>query len=122
VKFLAAIPVAQTRRLPQFARGQAAVRRRRAAISTTLLAANGVSREVRARLQSHRVTGVRALHHDGKDQIDEPPHAIEAMVNAVREATALAAQIDSGVLLSAALRSGPARGVTVQQSSARPSQ
>ena len=37
----------------------------------TLLAANGVSREVRGHLQSHGLTGVQARHYDGHDYMPE---------------------------------------------------
>ena len=37
----------------------------------TLLAANGVSQEVRGHLQSHGLTGVQARHYDGHDYMPE---------------------------------------------------
>jgi len=46
----------------------------------TLLAANGVSREVRAHLQSHGLTGVQARHCDGHDYMPEKRQAIEVLV------------------------------------------
>jgi integrase len=49
----------------------------------TLLAANGVSREVRGHLQSHGLTGVQARHYDGHDYMAEKRKAIEILVNEV---------------------------------------
>ena len=46
----------------------------------TLLAANGVSREVRGHLQSHGLTGVQARHYDGHDYMPEKRQAIEVLV------------------------------------------
>ncbi|PKO62873.1 MAG: integrase, partial [Betaproteobacteria bacterium HGW-Betaproteobacteria-17] len=42
----------------------------------TLLAREGVSREVRGHLQSHGLTGVQARHYDGHDYIPEKRHAL----------------------------------------------
>jgi integrase len=49
----------------------------------TLLCANGVSREVRAHLQSHGLTGVQARHYDGHDYMPEKRKAIEILVREV---------------------------------------
>ena len=49
----------------------------------TLLAANGVSREVRGHLQSHGLTGVQARHYDGYDYMPEKRKAIEILVREV---------------------------------------
>jgi integrase len=49
----------------------------------TLLAANGVSREVRGHLQSHGLTGVQARHYDGHDYMPEKRKAIEILVREV---------------------------------------
>ena len=46
----------------------------------TLLAANGVSREVRGHLQSHGLTGVQARHYDGHDYMAEKRKALELLV------------------------------------------
>ena len=46
----------------------------------TLLAANGVSREVRGHLQSHGLTGVQARHYDGHDYMAEKRNALEVLV------------------------------------------
>ena len=43
----------------------------------TLLAASGVSREVRGHLQSHGLTGVQARHYDGHDYMPEKRAALE---------------------------------------------
>lgn len=49
----------------------------------TLLAANGVSREVRDRLQSHGLTDVQARHYDGHDYMPEKRQAIENLIREV---------------------------------------
>jgi integrase len=49
----------------------------------TLLAANGVSREVRGHLQSHGLTGVQARHYDGHDYMPEKRRAIEVLLREV---------------------------------------
>ena len=49
----------------------------------TLLAANGVSREIRGHLQSHGLTGVQARHYDGHDYMPEKRQAIEILVREV---------------------------------------
>ena len=49
----------------------------------TLLAANGVSREVRGHLQSHGLTGVQARHYDGHDYMPEKHSAIEVVLREV---------------------------------------
>jgi integrase len=46
----------------------------------TLLAANGVSREVRGHLQSHGLSGVQARHYDGHDYMSEKRTAIEILM------------------------------------------
>lgn len=51
----------------------------------TLLAANGVSREVRGHLQSHGLTGVQARHYDGHDYMPEKRVALEVLVREVCE-------------------------------------
>lgn len=45
----------------------------------TLLAANGVSREIRGQLQSHGLTGVQARHYDGHDYMPEKLLALEKL-------------------------------------------
>ncbi len=45
----------------------------------TLLAAHGVSREVRGHLQSHGLTGVQARHYDGHDYMREKARALEIL-------------------------------------------
>ncbi len=45
----------------------------------TLLAANGVNREVRGHLQSHGLTGVQARHYDGHDYMPEKLRALEKL-------------------------------------------
>lgn len=52
----------------------------------TLLAANGVPREVRGHLQSHGLTGVQARHYDGHDYMHEKRAALDIVVRAVCEA------------------------------------
>ena len=49
----------------------------------TLLAANGISREIRGHLQSHGLTGVQARHYDGHDYMPEKRHALEALHAAI---------------------------------------
>jgi integrase len=46
----------------------------------TLLAREGVSREVRGHLQSHGLTGVQARHYDGHDYVPEKLQALELFV------------------------------------------
>jgi hypothetical protein len=48
-----------------------------------LLAANGVTREVRGPLRSHGLTGVQARHYDGHDCMPEKRQAIEILVREV---------------------------------------
>ena len=45
----------------------------------TLLAAMGISREVRGHLQSHGLTGVQARHYDGHDYMPEKRRALEVL-------------------------------------------
>lgn len=45
----------------------------------TLLAAQGVSREVRGHLQSHGLTGVQARHYDGHDYMPEKRLALDIL-------------------------------------------
>lgn len=45
----------------------------------TLLAANGVTREIRGHLQSHGLTGVQARHYDGHDYMREKRGALELL-------------------------------------------
>lgn len=49
----------------------------------TLLAREGVSREVRGHLQSHGLTGVQARHYDGHDYVPEKRKALEILVGTV---------------------------------------
>jgi integrase len=49
----------------------------------TLLAANGISREVRGHLQSHGLTGVQARHYDGHDYKQEKCRALEIVFDDV---------------------------------------
>jgi hypothetical protein len=46
----------------------------------TLLAAQGVSREVRGQLQSHGLTGAQARHYVGHDYIREKGRALEILL------------------------------------------
>jgi hypothetical protein len=46
----------------------------------TLLAANGISREIRGHLQSHGLTGVQARHYDGHDYMPEKRKALEVLL------------------------------------------
>jgi integrase len=52
----------------------------------TLLAANGISREVRGHLQSHGLSGVQARHYDGHDYMCEKRQALEFLLNDLRMA------------------------------------
>ena len=45
----------------------------------TLLAARGVSREVRGHLQSHGLTGVQTRHYDGHDYMAEKRSALDIL-------------------------------------------
>ncbi len=45
----------------------------------TLLAAQGISREIRGHLQSHGLTGVQARHYDGHDYMPEKRMALEVL-------------------------------------------
>lgn len=45
----------------------------------TLLAASGISREVRGHLQSHGMTGVQARHYDGHDYMPEKRQALQTL-------------------------------------------
>ena len=49
----------------------------------TLLAASGISREIRGHLQSHGLTGVQARHYDGHDYLPEKRHALEVLHAAI---------------------------------------
>ncbi|WP_298428801.1 integrase [Ottowia sp.] len=46
----------------------------------TLLAAHGVSSEIRGRLQSHGITGVQARHYDGHDYMAEKRSALQLLL------------------------------------------
>jgi integrase len=60
----------------------------------TLLAAQGVSREVRGHLQSHGLTGVQARHYDGHDYMPEKRMALETLVREVCSAAKAPSQAD----------------------------
>ena len=47
----------------------------------TRLAAEGVSQEIRAQLQSHGLGGVQARHYDRHDYIEEKYSALETLLN-----------------------------------------
>lgn len=51
----------------------------------TLLAANGVSREVRGQLQSHGLTGVQARHYDGHDYMREKRSALDLLLHELQQ-------------------------------------
>ena len=61
----------------------------------TLLAAQGVSREVRGHLQSHGLTGVQARHYDGHDYLPQKRHALAVLVRHVCECRAPGLSIDA---------------------------
>lgn len=46
----------------------------------TMLAANGISREIRGHLQSHGVSGVQARHYDGHDYMREKRDALMVLM------------------------------------------
>jgi integrase len=74
----------------------------------TLLAAQGVSREVRGHLQSHGLTGVQARHYDGHDYMPEKRRALETLAREVRGAVrAPEAQAEGLRKRRMAFRSGP---------------
>ena len=52
----------------------------------TLLAAHGVSREIRGHLQSHGLTGVQYRHYDGHDYLPEKRLALEVLFKAIEPA------------------------------------
>lgn len=54
----------------------------------TLLAAHGVSREVRGHLQSHGLTGVQARHYDGHDYMREKRLALDILSRELRREVA----------------------------------
>jgi integrase len=45
----------------------------------TVLAAAGISSDIRGRLQSHGISGVQARHYDGHEYMDEKRHALETL-------------------------------------------
>jgi len=49
----------------------------------TLLAAQGVNREVRGHRQSHGLTGVQARHYDGHDYMPEKRRALDVLLAAI---------------------------------------
>lgn len=49
----------------------------------TMLAREGVSREVRGHLQSHGLTGVQARHYDGHDYLHEKRQSLEVLIKQV---------------------------------------
>lgn len=49
----------------------------------TLLAAQGIGREIRGHLQSHGLTGVQYRHYDGHDYLPEKGKALEVLVAAL---------------------------------------
>jgi integrase len=49
----------------------------------TLLASQGVSREIRGHLQSHGLTGVQYRHYDGHDYLPEKRRALELLLDAI---------------------------------------
>jgi integrase len=52
----------------------------------TLLASQGVSREIRGHLQSHGLTGVQYRHYDGHDYLPEKRRALEFLFEAIEPA------------------------------------
>lgn len=50
----------------------------------TLLAAKGVSQEVRGRVQSHGISGVQARHYDGHDYMKEKTAALDTLAAVLR--------------------------------------
>jgi hypothetical protein len=58
----------------------------------TLLAREGVSRDIRGHLQSHGLTGVQAKHYDGHDYIPEKRHALGLLATLVCVETYLASK------------------------------
>lgn len=51
----------------------------------TLLAARGVSSDVRGRLQSHGVSGIQARHYDAHSYLKEKRSALERLIRALEE-------------------------------------
>ncbi|MBL8325623.1 MAG: integrase [Rubrivivax sp.] len=61
----------------------------------TLLASQGVSREIRGHLQSHGLTGVQYRHYDGHDYLPEKRRALELLFEAI-EPPKCAGRVRSG--------------------------
>ncbi|MCW5658738.1 MAG: integrase [Burkholderiaceae bacterium] len=74
----------------------------------TLLAARGVTREVRGHLQSHGMSGVQARHYDGHDYMAEKRRALEILTREVCQ-PATAPQKRTTFLRSARSRSASRR-------------
>lgn len=66
----------------------------------TLLAAKGVSREIRGHLQSHGLTGVQARHYDGHDYLPEKRAALELLLG----------ELQHGVVADSATTRKPSAG------------
>jgi integrase len=56
----------------------------------TLLAREGISRDVRGHLQSHGLTGVQARHYDGHDYIPEKRHALVLLLALLGDSSSVA--------------------------------
>jgi len=81
----------------------------------TLLAANGVSREIRGQLQSHGLTGVQARHYDGHDYMPEKLQALEQLFAVlISKPRASAAQSRRGVLDDPNIARAPQRPLATQ--------
>lgn len=57
----------------------------------TLLASNGIGRDIRGQLQSHGLAGVQARHYDGHDYMTEKQRALEVLHASLRGRTAIGA-------------------------------
>lgn len=65
----------------------------------TMLAAAGISSDIRGRLQSHGISGVQARHYDGHDYMNEKRRALETMFDVLEGQSATG---DNVVMLRAA--------------------
>ena len=50
-----------------------------------MLAASGVPKEIRGRLQSHGISGVQATHYDGHDYLPEKRKALATLHKLLNE-------------------------------------
>lgn len=61
-----------------------------------MLAANGVSREIRGQLQSHGLAGIQARHYDGYDYMPEKRQALEKLFTVLRSRSGASGAVAKG--------------------------